>query len=229
MIISHKYRFIFLKTAKTAGTSIEIALSRHLGKDDVVTPISAADEKVRGRQGFRGPQNFRVPLRQHNLRELAAAAIGRRKRFYNHIPGVEVRNLIGDDIWNSYFKFCFDRNPFDRVISLYYWCHKAEPRPTLTEFLESPQISLLTTRGLSLYTDDQGEIIVNQVGRYESLAQDLESIRRAIGIPEPLQLPHTKSSHREDRRHYSEVIDPHSRMRIESLFNREMKLHNYEF
>lgn len=229
MIISHKYRFIFLKTAKTAGTSIEIALSRHLGKDDIITPISAADERVRNSAGYRGPQNYRIPLRQHNFRELAAAVIGRRKRFYNHIPGLEVRNLIGDEVWNSYYKFCFQRNPFDRVISLYYWCYKTEPRPTLTEFLESPQVSLLTTRGLSLYTDNEGNVVVNNVGRYESLAQDLENIRRQIGIADPLELPHTKSSHRQDRRHYSEVIDVHSRIRIESLFNREMKLHNYQF
>ena len=39
MIISHKYRFIFVKTLKTAGTSIEVFLSQHCGPDDVVTPI----------------------------------------------------------------------------------------------------------------------------------------------------------------------------------------------
>lgn len=31
MIVSHRYRYIFIKTKKTAGTSIEIALSRHCG------------------------------------------------------------------------------------------------------------------------------------------------------------------------------------------------------
>lgn len=229
MIISHKYRFIFLKTAKTAGTSIEISLSKHLGKDDIVTPISAADEKVRQSLGYRGPQNFRIPLQQHNFRELAAAFIGQRKRFYNHIPGVEVRRLIGNDIWNSYYKFCFERNPFDRVISLYYWCHKTEPRPTLADFLESPQMHLLTTRGLSLYTDNEGNVIVNNVGRYEALAQDLDNIRREIGIPESLELPSTKSSHRQDRRPYSDVIDDRSRTKIESMFHRELELHNYQF
>ena len=39
MIISHKYRFIFVKTRKTAGTSVEAYLSQHCGDSDVLTPI----------------------------------------------------------------------------------------------------------------------------------------------------------------------------------------------
>ena len=37
MIISHKHKFIFLKTIKTAGTSIQAALEEHCGKDDIIT------------------------------------------------------------------------------------------------------------------------------------------------------------------------------------------------
>ena len=47
MIISHKYKFIFFKVSKTAGTSIEIALSEFCGPDDIITPISPKDETKR--------------------------------------------------------------------------------------------------------------------------------------------------------------------------------------
>jgi len=41
MIISHAHRFVFIKTRKTAGTSLEIARSRYCGARDVITAIDA--------------------------------------------------------------------------------------------------------------------------------------------------------------------------------------------
>ena len=230
MIISHKYRFIFLKTAKTAGTSIEIALSKFLSEQDIITPISAPDERIRHDLGYRGPQNYRVSLRQHSPTELARAVfLGRRKKFYNHMPAHEARVMIGEETWSSYYKFCFERNPFDRVISLYFWCHKSEPRPTLAEFLDGPEIHLLTQRGIDVYSDSTGNVCVNRVGRYESLSADLEEMRLAVGLPEPLQLPMAKAAHRTDRRHYAELIDSVCRKQIEAMFSRELILWDYQF
>lgn len=57
MIVSHAHKFIFLKTRKVAGTSMEIALSRYVGPDDIVTPISEEDEALRTSLGYAGPQN----------------------------------------------------------------------------------------------------------------------------------------------------------------------------
>lgn len=37
MIVSHKYRFIYIKNKKVAGTSVEAFLSQFLGPDDVTT------------------------------------------------------------------------------------------------------------------------------------------------------------------------------------------------
>ncbi len=39
MLISYDHRFIFVKTRKAAGTSVEIELAKVMGERDVVTPI----------------------------------------------------------------------------------------------------------------------------------------------------------------------------------------------
>lgn len=69
MIISHTHQFIFLKVYKTAGTSIEIALSKHCGPDGVIAPIVDEDEAIRKSLGYRGPQNYRVLFSRYGLRE----------------------------------------------------------------------------------------------------------------------------------------------------------------
>jgi hypothetical protein len=51
MIISHKHKFIFLKTRKTASTSTEFALNEICGPDDVVTPVGVIDETKRTGRG----------------------------------------------------------------------------------------------------------------------------------------------------------------------------------
>ena len=51
MIISHKFKFIFIKTLKTAGTSIEISLSKYCSEYDILTPIFSKDIKHK-------PKNF---------------------------------------------------------------------------------------------------------------------------------------------------------------------------
>ncbi|TAE78164.1 MAG: hypothetical protein EAZ84_02360 [Verrucomicrobia bacterium] len=60
MVISHKHRFIFIKTAKTAGTSIEAFLSPHCGPDDVFTPTFPI---VEGHQPRNWQQSF-FPLNE---------------------------------------------------------------------------------------------------------------------------------------------------------------------
>jgi hypothetical protein len=228
MILSHQHGFIFLKTAKTAGTSVEIALSRHAGAEDIITPISASDEKLRIECGGRGPQNFRLPLRSLTIVQLAGLIrTCRRPGFYNHMPAAEVRRLVGDEVWHRSFRFCVERNPFDRVVSLYWWCHRREPRPTISEFLRSPQLQLLSRHGIEMYTDRSGRIVVDQVLRYEHLEEELESVRRKLGLPEPLLLPRAKSGHRPEGQCWRDVLNAADRRVIESRFRRELDLFGY--
>ena len=43
MLLSKKYKFIFIKSKKVAGTTVEVLLSNQMCDDDIVTPVSTLD------------------------------------------------------------------------------------------------------------------------------------------------------------------------------------------
>ena len=66
MIVSHRLRLIFVKTRKTASTSVEIALARFCGDADIITRDTPADQALRDSLSVRGPQHeYGIPLRHY--------------------------------------------------------------------------------------------------------------------------------------------------------------------
>lgn len=228
MIVSHRHRFIFLKTTKTAGTSFEIALSRICGPDDIITANADEDEELRRSLGYPGPQHSTWPLKHYDLKDWLKL-IRRRKKIYAHIPGVEVRKLVGEEVWKSYFKFCFVRNPWDRVISNWHWMNRDGELPPLAAFLESEHIPKMQAQGLGIYTID-GQVVVDQVCRFENIQAEFEAIMAKFGQTGPLPpLPRAKGGVRKDKRHYRDVIGPAERDRIHELFKTEIERYGYTF
>jgi hypothetical protein len=231
VIISHQHRFIFIKTMKTAGTSIEIALSKFCGPRDVITSIDPQDEKIRRALGYRGPQNESVPFSQYTVRQWARFAMrgGRRRRFVNHMGARQIRGSVPAHIWRSYYKFCVERNPWDKVVSLYFWQHQTEPRPTLSEFIRAGGTQVAARRGgFELYSID-GEVVVDRICRYESLDEELREVAAHLGWAQVPALPRAKGGTRTDRRHYRELMTPVDREEIARVFEREIRLLQYRF
>ena len=228
MIVSHRHKFIFMKTRKTAGTSIEVALSPFCGDDDIITPVTPEDEAVRQQLGYRGPQNCNVSLLRYRKRDWRRLLLrGRRRTFYNHMPAVEAKRFLGSRVWNSYFKFCFDRNPWDRLVSAYHW-HKYQTNEAVTfdEFLAQQRPYILSN--FEIYSIDS-KVAVDFVGRYENLREDLDKVLAQVGIPGPVELPRLKGAARTDKRPYREVITPDQQAQIERLCRAEIDLMGYRF
>ena len=100
MLLSHRKQFIFTKTVKTAGTSVESYFEQFCMRDSEWQESHERDQYVSeaGIIGYRG-------------------ADGSGSTWYNHMPAKRIRALVGHDIWHRYFKFTVVRNPFDKLIS----------------------------------------------------------------------------------------------------------------
>lgn len=232
MILSHAHRFIFLKTRKTAGTSIELALSQLCGPDDILTPISPADEDLRSGQPGPGAQNW-IPetMRINRAERFLGKMIGQRARgrgFYNHVPAREVKRLVRAEVWNGYFKFSVERNPWDRQVSLYYWRYRdPAKRPSFEAFLKS-RYWRKTVDNFDIYTID-GRLALDHVIRYEKLAEDFAGVLQRIGIEDAPQLASAKSGSRSGGRGYRDHYTDETRALVEKLYRREIELFEYEF
>lgn len=191
MILSHRHRFIALKTRKTGGTSFEIALSRYAGPHDIITPIAPDDEKIRSALGFPGPQNH-----------VAVQSDGRgTAKLYNHMGAREVRSIVPADVFNGYTKVAIVRNPFDYVVSWYYWERSRAAETSKPDFQRwllfqhtrmqdievdyrhgrRPNPGVFLSNRLITHID--GACVMDVMLRYEHLDHDMVRFAERVGLP----------------------------------------------
>jgi hypothetical protein len=196
MILSHDWRFIFVKTEKTGSTSVEMALARHCGSLDIVTPIHARDEAVRVAEGVRA-RNF-VPVEsafepeadpdaQEARLKTQGYAVRHRAAFYNHMPAAAIREAAGARIFDGYFKFAIERDPRERLISYYYWLGRDR-----TQGFRDFVAGFSATSNWQRCTIG-GRLALDRLIRYDRLEAGLREVLEPLGVPWDGKLPRAKS------------------------------------
>lgn len=240
MIICYRHGFVFIKTRKTAGSSLEIALSRLCGPGDVVTRLPAEEEEVRRVEGGYGPANHDKRLREYRPREFwKRLRHGQRAtRFPNHAGLVTARELADSTAWPHLLRITPERNPWDKAVSRYYWQKRRwEKRPRRTafppfteylEYLEREKPHWLSSR--ALYTLD-GELAVDHFLFYEDLPDGLARLSRRLGLEEVLRLPAYRAKARggSGRTDYRFEYDSRAREIVERVCRNEIEDFGYRF
>ncbi len=160
-------------------------------------------------------------------------------RFGAHITATDMKKRVRPEVWDTYFKFAFVRNPYDRLVSLWYYVRRIRPRirnpgnwieaymrkyPTITSLLANPSFS--TTRLQWEYVYDEHENLqVDYVGRFERLALDWNYVLGRINIPQ-ISLRYQKKSHHKQFRYY---YNPQSIATVTELVEKDLRLFNYSF
>jgi hypothetical protein len=234
MILSHRHRFIFIKTSKTAGTSIELALEPICGSEDICAGLHKHADRPSGRTdeyGYRA-RNYRGLFTpewnpDHPWRQLRRDFydLWRRRKFYNHMSAFEVRVRAGRQVFDSYFKFCFERNPWDKAVSQFFW-DKGKPGVPhdFESYVQSPR---LRSR-FGLYAIG-GKPVMDFIGRYENLEEDFHVAMRRTRIADPPALARAKAAYRPDPGEYRKYYTPRSRDAVARKFAREIELFGYSF
>ena len=203
---------------------MELMLEKFCGSKDVVTPI----KEERNNEVVKRSRNYLVPIWYYRYRDFYQAK--RRKkpaRFGGHNTALYIKQRIPKKIWDSYYKFCFERHPYDRYISAYYFDKLKFPNMTIDEFVDQ---CYKRKAHHEIYCINN-EIAVDKVYKYEDLDAALIDISAKCGLP---PLTHfsafkAKAQHRKDRRPYYDVLDQRLIDRINEKERRTFELMDYDF
>ena len=233
MIISHTYKIIFIKSFKTAGTSIDTSLSNHCSGDDIVTPLN----------DFRHNRNEKGEFLHYamNAEEFIKLDLAN----LQHVEAQVIKDMVAPEVWNNYFKFSITRNPWDRAIS-YFYCNtrnnpKLKPKKRFYHSLGVPFDELGQLRKLfsefikntTLPSNDpfyviNDELCVDSVIRYENLIEDFNNICARLGLPH-IDLPKLKGGIRAGGYHYSQYYDEETKEIVAEQHKNDIRLFVYKF
>jgi len=208
MLISDSHQFIFLRMRKVASTSMQAILR------PLCVPLPEGKlARIRSRARLEWNYLHYVPRAHENI--LAA------------------KHRMSAEKFETYFKFAFVRNPWERLVSEYEFIlnrpeHGRHKRVSglknFTGFIHM-QIPRPDAYQLNMLTDRKGRLLMDFVGQLENLDRDWPIVCEHIGIAHQ-SLPRKNVT---ERRPYQAYYDTRSIQLVARHWAREIELFGYEF
>lgn len=166
---------------------------------------------------------------------------------------------VTPETFNSFFKFSFVRNPWDRLVSEYNYRHflghaayqngfrhfvlNQFPQPQDDNYQNARDNYRHVIPQTSFLYDKNGKCLVDFVGRFESLQQDFDSICEKLNF-DVIKLGHKNKTQKKNwlvkfqrlfklnnakRKHYSEYYDNDTYDFVENFYKSDINNFNYKF
>jgi len=207
MIISHKYKFIFIAIPKTATHAIRFGVRSALGEED----IEQVNLFVQKQSPFKEFQD----------------------KNHGHMTGREVCSVLDKAVWDSYFKFAIVRNPFDRFVSYCSFLLKnnpdfqKNPEPYLYHILldKRNHKQILFQPQSHFLLDDGGNQLMDYIGKFESLQESFDYVCSNTGLPSSVLMKINESTRLDYRAYYNDEI----KSMVSDFYKKDIQLFNYKF
>ena len=204
MIVSHEHKFIFIKTKKTAGSTLEKLLYPYLGDYDICSGSSRDNTPSLG-----------VPPNTNG-----------------HIWWNEIQANYARNEWDKYFKFTIERNPWDKMVSAYYWHRKIKPQQFADmDFATYVETCNMIPNDQALYTDGGGSIVVDKIYKYEDMMGMYNDLNDRFGfqITEEQVFGTKLKSNIREVKDYHDIYTPKAIEQTRNAFRKQIELLGYEY
>jgi len=209
MLVSESHRFVFVHVQKTAGTSIT----------EILRPLCLQ------------PPAGRLA---RTASDLGLVRDWRRYHFRKHAPLRRAERILPPELFASFFKFAFVRNPWDRLASWYEFILQDTAHKRHGVVSRLPDFDAFVRRELArprraqwwMLVGRDGRLGIDFAGRFERLEDDMSSICRRLGIP-CRPLPHVNRTAR--RAPYQQYFSPELAALVRERWAPEIEAFGYSF
>ena len=238
--ISHIYKFIYLKNYKVAGSSVNSFFGQFC-----IDPLRKKNYIFQDKQEEEISEFGIIGARIYPCKTV----------WCRHINAYDIKKEVGEEVFNTYFKFCVVRNPYDLIVSSFFWDKRkinynevllnndySEEHSYTNEELNNNNLKKEFMDYCKNFThnytsDNLSRIMIDDIQicqyyiKYENLKNDIINILDKLGIKEYdiNDLPNLKSKIRSDKFSYRDLYDNETIEIVKKLFKTEIELFNYEF
>lgn len=191
MLVSHEYKFIFLKSIKTGSTSTY----------SFFLPYCLPEKKAKEYDS----ENLKNTKKQAGVyKEGIVGLIKKNKSINEHVNAIRVKKILDNidcNIWKNYFKFSIVRNPFDLLVSLYFYKFQLmepikkfipfinaknlkEHKKNFSKFLNNLHFFKLINNKPKSYSfyKIKNNYVCDYLIKYENLKEDIEYVCKQCNI-----------------------------------------------
>jgi hypothetical protein len=171
--INHDLKAIFIHVHKTGGTYISYMLHKYYGFKNYYLHRPDHDKFCFNKKKTNKYINY-----ENRIHGVLA--------YYKTSPYINKKMKMTPQKWDSYYKFSFIRNPYDKIVSA--WYHVNRYNIPFSNFLNLKDICndveymhtfMPQVRNI---INEKGKISINFIGHFENLEDDFQIILKNIGV-----------------------------------------------
>ena len=206
VLVSHKYKFIYIKNKKVAGSSVESFFGKYCIDPKKKYNYNDAISEHIDEYGIIGSRTF---------------GCNKSDKWMHHKNAKDIKRDLGEKIFDEYLKFCVIRNPYDKMVSKYHW---VSPNIPFKKFVKEN-----SNNNLGIHSID-GKNVCDYFIRFEHLEEDIKILCKKLKIDsyDLSLLPKHKSKSRKSDKHWSEYYDNETKRIVYNKHKKEFELFGYD-